>query len=340
MKHNLKIISILVLIFFLAQLIGLGILTQYIDMKTTSETGETTLFKEAYDITGFAPPEVEKESLSFIWITIAVIIGTLLVLVIIKFRQKRLWKVWFFASVVLTLVMAFAPFLIKAINKFIPTLAANGLTITLIIAAIFAYFKVFRNNMYIHNFTELFIYGGMASLLVPILNLISGVGLLVIISIYDMYAVWHSKHMIGMAEFQTESKVFAGLMIPYSNRKKGEIGKAEEHDKAQQIPDAPKIKHMKTAAAKEIKSTEDKIRLPKNAILGGGDIAFPLLFSGAVMKYTGSFMIPLIISITAAIALFMLYRFGKNNRYYPAMPFISAGCFIGAGIGWLVSVVV
>ena len=38
--------------------------------------------------------------------------------------------------------------------------------------------------------------------------------LLALISVYDVIAVFKSKHMVSMANFQTESKVFAGLAVP------------------------------------------------------------------------------------------------------------------------------
>lgn len=342
MKHNLNIILILVGFFFLSQIIGLGILTQYIDMKTTSETGKTTLYNATYDVTGITPPSIENESYSFIGIVIAVIIGTVLVLLIIKYKRKTLWQMWFFLSVILTLIMAFSPFVMKLLNyfKYFNNFVSYGFIITLIIAGVLAYLKVFRKEIIIHNFTELFIYGGLASLLVPVLNLVSAIALLIVISIYDMYAVWHSKHMISMAEFQTDNKIFAGLMIPYN---RGSI----EEEKTNIITNT-----IKTTKKVEIKKEKDKLQPkasneniekeelseltePRNAILGGGDIAFPLLFSGAIMKYTGTFTSPIIISVCAAIALFLIYRFGKKDKYYPAMPFITLGCLIGAGIVWL-----
>ncbi|MBS3122335.1 hypothetical protein J4434_05640 [Candidatus Woesearchaeota archaeon] len=338
MKHNLKIILLLVGFFFLSQIIGLGILTQYIDMKTTSETGKTTLINATYDVTGITPPSIENESYSFIGIVIAVIIGTILVLLIIKYKRKTLWQMWFFLSVILTLIMAFSPFVMKLLNyvKYLNSFVSYSFIITLILAGTLAYLKVFRKEIITHNFTELFIYGGLASLLVPVLNLFSGLALLIVISIYDMYAVWHSKHMISMAEFQTDNKIFAGLMIPY-NRDKIDV-----KDEKEAVNSKEKITSEKTVKSKALKSiqTEEKELLsestePRNAILGGGDIAFPLLFSGAIMKYTGTFTGPIIISVCAAIALFLIYRFGKKDKYYPAMPFITLGCLIGAGIVWL-----
>ena len=87
---------------------------------------------------------------------------------------------------------------------------------------------------------------------------------------------------------------------------------------------------------KGFKTSTEKVQR-KNAILGGGDVAFPLLFAGVVMESlivqglskAGAFYQSLIITATTAIALALLFFFAKKDKFYPAMPFISAGCFIG-----------
>ena len=141
------------------------------------------------------------------------------------------------------------------------------------------------------------------------MNFWSAAILLLAISIYDMYAVWHSKHMVTMAEFQTKTQTFAGVFIPYNVK-----------SEKKPIKGAIKIK------------LDHKTELvPKNAVLGGGDIAFPLLFSAVVMKSTG-FLIATIIPVFATIALGCLLYFAKKDRFYPAMPFISLGCAVGYAV--------
>jgi presenilin-like A22 family membrane protease len=73
----------------------------------------------------------------------------------------------------------------------------------------------------------------------------------------------------------------------------------------------------------------------KTAILGGGDIGFTLLFSGVVLTKMG-FLSAIIVSLTTSIALFLLFIFSKKRKFYPAMPFLSIGCFIGLLISLLV----
>ncbi|MBN2458330.1 hypothetical protein JXB31_04335 [Candidatus Woesearchaeota archaeon] len=341
MKHTLKITFFLVMIFFVSQLVGLAVINEYIDVEKTSETGKTVVNAEAYNLTGVQPPEVENESYTWILIIIAVLVGTVMVLLIIRFKQKNLWKLWFFFAVFYCLRYAIAPFVSRIISNF-SAVAAYSFYATLVIAAAVAFYKVFRPNMVVHNISELFIYGGLAALIVPIINMISAFALLAAISLYDMYAVWKSRHMVKMAKYQTESKIFAGLMLPYE-KKTGRIviEKAMAGSASLQVHKLGKgsgdrkdgkddLSHKKMAVdkAREDEGMHSSEGF-KTAILGGGDIAFPLLFSGVVFKTTGSFFDPLIVSITTTVALFLLLYYGKKDTFYPAMPFISMGCVAG-----------
>ncbi|MBW3014712.1 hypothetical protein KY335_05760, partial [Candidatus Woesearchaeota archaeon] len=67
----------------------------------------------------------------------------------------------------------------------------------------------------------------------------------------------------------------------------------------------------------------------------GGDMAFALLFTGVAMRYVG-FTYALIIPIFTTVALGYILIKGRKDRFYPAMPFISAGCLIGFGASYLV----
>ena len=73
----------------------------------------------------------------------------------------------------------------------------------------------------------------------------------------------------------------------------------------------------------------------RTAILGGGDIGFPLIFAGVVMKELGIWQ-SMIIPFFALMGLaFLLWR-SDEKKFYPAMPFIGAGCFIGLGLIYLI----
>ena len=289
MKHNLTITIILIAVFLISQLVGLVVVNRYMGKTTVKEGGvtkEKVTFKELpYNITR---PEV-KQTLSFVYVLIAVIIGTLIALALVRTRKPTLWKLWYAVSVFICLSVSFSVFI--------------GQYGAFWIALFFALFKTLRPSVIIHNITEVFVYAGIAAIFVPIMNVLAGIILLIFISIYDAYAVWKSKHMIKLAKFQTKTGVFAGLLIPYIRGK---------------------IKGKK------------KIKV-STAILGGGDVAFPLIFAGVVMRYFG--VLPaLFVVIFTTIALSLLLFKSKQNRYYPAMPFLTAGSFVGFIIGLLIFV--
>ncbi len=290
MKHTLKITLLLAFIFFLTQIIGLAITNEYIDHKKTIQLKEITFQELPYNL---ERPQIE-ESTSFIWVIIAIIIGTLLLLLLIKYKKMNLWKAWFFIAVFFTVAIS--------LSAFIPHVAAA------ILAFMLAILKIFKPITIIQNLTEIFIYGGLAAIFVPIFNLQSVLILLILISIYDIVAVNKTKHMIKLAKFQAKSKVFAGLMIPYEK------------------------------AANKIMKKKGKVKAAgaKLAVLGGGDIGFPLIFAGVVMKDLMlanleliGFLKTLIIPFFVTLALLYLLIKGKQDKFYPAMPYLTAGCVVG-----------
>lgn len=279
--------------FVLSQLIGLTIVNQYIDHQTTTETGNVTWQSLPYDV---QRPEIEENE-SPLYIMAAILVGTLLIFLLIRFNITSVWKYWFLFALVITLSIALKPFI--------------GSSFAILLSFIIGIWRVFKPNIYVHNFSELFIYGGLAAIFVPILNISSAFILLILISLYDAYAVWQSKHMIKLAKFQSKAKMFAGLFIPYK------------------LP-ALSLKKNKVKKKQIIKIKVD------NAVLGGGDIGFPLIFAGVVMKtlmlsepVLDAYLKTLIITLTTTIALLWLLLAAKKDRFYPAMPFLSAGCFIG-----------
>jgi len=217
-----------------------------------------------------------------------------LLLILIKFKKFGLWKLWFFLAVFFTMAIAFAAFINNAIAA--------------ILAFILALIKIYKPTTITQNLTEIFIYGGLAAIFIPVINIFAAFMLLILISIYDIIAVTQTKHMIKLAKFQTKSKIFAGLLIPY-----GKTGKI-----------TPKEKGITLGKESRV------------AVLGGGDIGFPLLFAGVVMKGLMlnnteliGFLKTLIIPVFVSLALLYLLVKGKKDKFYPAMPYLTAGCVIG-----------
>jgi presenilin-like A22 family membrane protease len=328
MKHPISTTALLVLLFFAAQLIGLALLAINITDVTMTNGVRTVTHGET--ALGERPQTTGGESLLFLVIGVA--IGTALVLLLIKFKVFGLWKLWFLVAVWFSTTIA--------LGVLIPS------TIALFIALGLAVWKVYRPNPIVHNLTEVFMYAGIAILLVPIFTIWWVVLLLVIISIYDAYAVWHSKHMVVMAKAQTESQVFAGLLVPKSRdaepmaaptapkRNTATVARTAA-TAGKRISNAPTTNKTATANSKTTSSG--------SAILGGGDIAFPLIFSGVVMDWlivggatkTAALCQTLIVTAAVTVSLALLFIYAKKDRFYPAMPILSAGCLIGFAIVWL-----
>lgn len=269
MKHPLNVTFLLLGLFLLAQLIGLGILSQYLSTETVV-VGDQTITIQTWEELPYAVerPEFAEET-SYVPLFLIILVATVVVLILFKLKAFRLWTFWFFLSVWFCLMIAFKVFF--------------GDTVALVLGLVLAFFKVVRKNMTIHNLTELFLYGGLASVFVPVLNVWSATILLVLISVYDAIAVWKTKHMVHLANVQSKLRLFSGLMVPY--------GKG------------------------------------KYAVLGGGDIGFPLFFAGAALKTFG--WMSLIVVVFSSLSLLALLLYARKNTFYPAMPFLAGGCLLG-----------
>jgi len=308
MKHSYKVTFILLFTFLLAQFVGLAVVYNYIDFGQSTEGH--TVFK---DLPFGERPDIEPQT-SFIPLLIAIFIGTGFLLLLIKFNLTWIRKAWFFTAVLASLFISF--------NAFIPLLIA------LLCALIFTSWKLWKPGFLIQTGTELFIYGGLAAIIVPLLNLFSVSLLMVLIAIYDAYAVWKSKHMITLAKSQAKAKVFAGLLIPYRETRqprKIDFRKITSFRVKNLLQRIHKVK-------KKLDKHPQKIR---TAMLGGGDIGFPLIFAGVLMKEMGLWQ-SLIIPFFAAAGLSYLLFYSDEKKFYPAMPFIGAACFMGLGVVYLI----
>lgn len=308
MKHNIKITAILLAMFIITQLIGIYVVNYYSNVqviKTEEGIIKTNVSAPGLPY-GMETPEFteDKDFYSiFPSIIIAFIIAICLMFVLINFKAELIIRVWFFAVVVIALGIS--------LTSFMPQFKYVTLVI-LLIAAPLAFIKIYRPNFYVHNFTELLIYPGIAAVFVPILNIWTIIILLILISIYDMWAVWHSGVMQKMARYQIDKlKIFSGFFVPYISKN-------------------IKLKLQKTKS-KNLKGKKIKVNV---AILGGGDVVFPIIASGVMLKTLG--LIPAIsIVIGATLGLALLFFFAEKKKFYPAMPFISAGIFVGMVVGYV-----
>jgi len=293
MKHSFKATTVLLLLFLLAQFIGIAVLQQYVDAARSEGEGKVVFG----DLPIGERPPLEEDN-SYLSVMFAIILGTGLAFLLMRYRLVWLWRAWFFIALLITILIS--------LSAFLPVLIA------FVVSFVFTSWRIFRPNFLVQTGTELFVYPGLAAIFVPLFSLSSISVLLVLIALYDVYAVWKSKHMIKLAKSQAQAKIFAGLLVPYAEKGERVVRK---HDG--KIGGGEKSTGIRTA------------------VLGGGDIAFPLLFAGVVFKEIGLWQ-SLLIPLFAALGLGLLFWKAKEKRFYPAMPFISAGCFVGLLVVWLI----
>lgn len=301
MKHTVKITLILLAMFLVTQLLGLFVVNSYLPHTQTILNQTTGIYENITVIQplpyGMQPPEMQAAP-SLISLIISFTIAIVILLILIKYKWKFFIRAWFFVVVALALSLA--------LNAFTKGFLPFSYLFVLLAAVPLAYLKIYHPSVIIHNFTELLIYPGIAAVFVQILTWQTALIFLVLISIYDMWAVWKSKLMIKMAKFQmNELKIFGGFFVPYMTKKVRE----------------------KIANFKKSKSKKGKPIRVNLAILGGGDVVFPIIIAGVFLKFFG--IIPaLFVIFGAAIALLFLFMLSEKKKFYPAMPFISGGIFL------------
>jgi len=308
MKHNVKITIILITMFVITQLIGLFVINFY------NQEGNNLPY-------GMEPPEDINPQTSIISILFAFVLAITLFFILTRINAEKFIRLWFFAVTAIAIGLS--------INAFILFLFKNTLNpyehislFLLIITIPLAYFKIFRRNLFVHNFTELLIYPGIAAVFVPILNILGIIILLLAISLYDIWAVWHSKFMQNMAKYQIDKlKLFTGFFVPYAGKKA-----------KQKIKSLKQKYKNKKDLEKQFKKSKIKINL---AILGGGDVIFPIITAGIFYVHSG-LRSSLIITASATLGLLFLFALARKRKFYPAMPFLTIAMYLGMMISWLI----
>ena len=296
MKHNFKVTAILVIMFLITQIIGLYVVSSYnngIDLPY-----------------GMEPPEELEQEPQGIQIIIAFIIAITLFFVLIKINAETFIKLWYYTVSVLAIGLSLTVIFIRL------NLTNYASFIALLIAIPFAYYKIFKKHLIIHNLTELIVYPGIAAVFIPLINVTWIIILLFLISIYDIWAVWQTQFMQKMAKYQINKlQFFTGFFIPYADKKE----KTKIRMIREKYANKPKLMEQKFNKA------NIKVSL---AILGGGDVIFPIITAGVFYKYFGLNSAYMIIGFST-LALLFLFTIARKGKFYPAMPFITIGIYLG-----------
>ena len=180
---------------------------------------------------------------------------------------------------------------------FLETWLPEHLSLIFVFVLIFWWLK--KPSVLIQDLLIVLGIAGTGSILGLSLNPLMVIALLIIFSIYDFIAVYKTKHMVRMAKAMLESRAILALVIPPNI-----FGFRESLEKIQ-----PGGKFL---------------------ILGGGDIAFPLIFSVSLIPsgILHSFIVALF-SLIGLFASFWFFTKQKERKPIPALPPIALFSIIG-----------
>lgn len=160
---------------------------------------------------------------------------------------------------------------------------------------------MFVHNVLVHNLSIMFGIAGVSSILGITISPESVIALLVILSFYDIIAVYWTKHMVYLAKGMVESGAIFGFVIPF---------------------DIKDIFYHKTDARQQLGE--------KFMILGSGDIGLPVIMvsSLAVISLNQA----LIVGLFSMIGLFVTHLLFVNQsarRPMAALPPIATMTIVG-----------
>jgi len=318
--------------FVLTQLIGIYVVNYYSPTKVVD--GVITNTSAPKLPFGFEPGQVEQDidfwRAVFPSLIFAFVISVSIFFILRKFRAENFLRTWFFVVILMTLTISLLAIL---------PAWKYALILAFAISLLLAFFKVYQRRILIHNITELLVYPGIAAVFVAFISsptsldrgVFAIIALLALISAYDIWAVWHSGIMQKMAKYQMDKvKVFSGFFIPYMSK--------QAKLQLMHLKKSTKNKKLKEQECKKIKVNV--------AILGGGDVVFPIIASGVILRkfgfttisWLGGIQLPiasLLVVLGATLGLGFLLFFSEKKKFYPAMPYISTGILFAIGLSYL-----
>ncbi len=162
------------------------------------------------------------------------------------------------------------------------------------------------SNIFTQDLTMILTFSGIGAIIGLSLEPITAAFLLVILSFYDIIAVYKTKHMVKLAESMIRAKAIFGFIVPST------------------------FKHLKEPISNVRPGGEFMI-------LGSGDVILPLLLSASLVRF--SLLQAVITSIFSVAGLFLMHLIFNNQkvrRPMAALPPIAAVSIVGYLVSLLV----
>jgi presenilin-like A22 family membrane protease len=227
-----------------------------------------------------------ETSTSIVSFLIAFAIATALIVLLLKFFKGGM----FFQALMAFLIFIGAE---TVFSTYLPYMLA------LLIAVGLVALRFLMPNVLVQNLTIMIAIAGIGAsigLMIPVPAIIV---LLAVLSIYDIIAVYKTKHMVTLFKGMVERGVPLSLVVP---------------DKAHKLKS--KIKHAKPGTGEFL-------------MLGTGDIAFPVIFAVSALQYGLLSSICVIIGAFVGLAVVHVILTLKGKGAVPALPPIAVFSILG-----------
>lgn len=230
------------------------------------------------------------EGISPVGFLIYFVVATLVVYLVSKSKKLKESRLTFFK-------LAF--FFSTGLGGFI-TLSVfilEPLALLVIIFALIVWQK--RPIILLHNLLIVISIAGVGAIIGPMFKPFMIVLFLVLFSIYDVIAVYKTKHMVKMATEMIKTRAIIGLIAPFQFQ--GLLESLSEKKKKDFM------------------------------VLGGGDLAFPLFLTTSVSVNFGlkEALIILVFASLGLLASFLFFIFQRTKKPIPALPPIALFSVIG-----------
>lgn len=251
--------------------------------------------------------EAELQPVSFANFIIYFIIITLVILAFLKISKKGsgvLLRIFFILAIFSGLDILFSTFIIEPGA----TILAAGLIVL----------RFIRPTVLLHNLIVIGGLAGIGGLLGLTISPRDAIILLIILSVYDVIAVYKTKHMVKMAREMIKKRVILGIIVP-------------EKISGLQASMAD-VEKDKIPARKVLKPG----RVGRFMILGGGDLALPLLLIASVVNRSiWHSIIILVFSLLGLLVMHLIF-IKLKSKPMPALPPLA----LFSILGYLVSLLI
>ncbi|MCD6471225.1 hypothetical protein J7K86_01720 [bacterium] len=243
--------------------------------------------------------QIEQQNITWPQFLISIAFATLIILLFLKFfKNPKPYKIFF----------GFLFFLgcFYTLNIWLPG------TVSLLIDLILILFYERQRKVWLHNLIIVLTIVWTSVLLGLIISPFQAIMILLILSVYDVIAVFGTKHMIYLFKGLAEKGIVFALAIP---------------------------KNLKNLFKQIPEFKNDKIRATKRdfVFLGTGDIALPMIFSISLLRENFWLSISTILGALFGLVFIHFFLF-KKKRPLPALPPLTFGTILGWAVCKLILV--